>query len=152
MSLYRQAGERGPALLAAIFAAGLLIGVLAGLLIGLGAAGEPTLGEQIDEARAELRPVAAGIELVPIEYEGAVEGGEVTAPTERGAAAEAVARAAAGLESSAAELRTLDPDGYGEAVEAVAALAAAVDATAPLARVERLAERAGARVEAFAGG
>jgi len=151
MSLYRQAGERGPALLVGLLVAGLLIGGVAGFLIGLGSADEPTLSEQVDEARGELRPVAAGIELVPIEYEGSVAGGEVTAPSERGAAAEAIERAAAGLESSAVELRKLDPGGYQQAVAAIDALAAAVDATAPLARVERLAERAGARVEALAG-
>jgi len=152
MSLYRQAGERGPALLVGLLVAGLLIGGVAGFLIGQASVDEPTLSEQVDEARAELRPVAAGIELVPIEYEGAVEGGEVTAPSERGAAADAIERADAGLESAAVGLRTLDRRGYEEAVEAIEALGAAVDATAPLARVERLAERAGARVEAFAGG
>lgn len=151
MSLYRQTGGRGPAALLALLLAGLLVGAALGFLIGRGTAEQPSLAEQVEDARDRLGPVASGLGLVPIEYEGAVRGGEVTAPTEYKAARGAAARVAEGLEASGEDLREIDPDGYRRAAAAVTALRGEIEATGPPARVEALAEAAAARVESLAG-
>lgn len=152
MSLYRQTGERGPALLVAILLAGILIGGIAGFLAGRGSADDPSLSEQIDAARAELAPVAAGLELVPIEYEGAVTDGKVTARTEHEATRGAAARARDELEASADQVGAIDPAGYEAALQAISRLEAAIDAVAPPIRIEALAETASTRLESLAAG
>lgn len=152
MSLYRQAGGYAPRTLIAALLAGALIGGLAGFLGGRGSVEEPSLAEQVSQARAELSPVAAGIELVPIEYEGAVSGGRVTAETEYEATQGAAARAAAGLAAVSEDMRAIDPSGYAAATRAIARLAAAIDEVIPAARIEALARSASEKVEALAGG
>ena len=151
MSLYRQTGERGPALLVALLLIGLLVGCLAGFLIGRAGADDPSLADQIEEARAELAPVAAGLELVPIEYEGAVANGKVTAQTEYEATQGAATRATEELEASE-DIRLIDPAGYEVAAAAIEKLEAAIDAVAPPARIEALATEAAQRLESLAGG
>jgi hypothetical protein len=150
VSLYRQTGERGPALLVALLLTGLLIGVLAGFLLGRASADDPSLSDQIEDARAELAPVAAGLELVPIEYEGAVTGGKITAQTEYEATQAAATRATEELEASE-DVRVIDPAGYKTAAQAISQLESAIDAVAPPTRVEALAEGAAARIEALGG-
>jgi hypothetical protein len=151
VSLYRQAGGRGPAALAGVLIVGLLIGGVAGFLAGRGTAEEPSAAEVVAAARADLRPVAAGLELVPIEYEGAVRGGEVVARTEYEATQGAVARASADLAAAAEDLRAIDPAGYEAAVASIAALEQALAAVAPPPRIEALAGIASARIETLAG-
>jgi len=152
MSLYRQAGGRGARALVAALAGGLLIGAVVGFLLGRGSVDEPSAAEVVAEARAELTPVAAGLELVPIEYEGAVRDGRVVAPTEHEATQRAAARAAEDLAASAEGLQAIDPAGYEAAAAAIADLEAAIEAVAPATRVGTLAEAASARVESLAGG
>jgi hypothetical protein len=151
MSLYRQAGGRDPRLLVAAVAGGLLIGLLVGYLAGRGSVEEPSAAEVIADARAELRPVAAGLELVPIEYEGALRGGKVAAPTEYQGAKEAVARAEADLRAAREDLRAIDPAGYAAATSAIDRLSAALDATAPPNEIKSLAGEASSRVETLTG-
>jgi hypothetical protein len=150
MSLYRQAGGRGPRALVAALVVGLLLGAVAGFLLGRASVEESSAGEAVADVRAELTPVAAGLELVPIEYEGAVRGGEVVAGTEYEATHGAAARAAADLEAVAEDMRVIDPDGYEAATAAIDDLEAAIDALAPQARIEALASRASARVDGLA--
>lgn len=152
MSLYRQAGGYAPRTLIAALLAGALIGGLAGFLGGRGSVEEPSLAEQVSQARAELSPVAAGLELVPIEYEGAVSGGRITAETEYEATQGAAARAAAGLAAVSEDMRAIDPAGYAAATRAIDELTTAIDAQATVARVDSLARIASTRVEALAGG
>lgn len=150
MSLYRQAGGPSPRALALALIAALLIGGLAGFLLGRGSADEPSLVEQAADAREKLRPVAAGLELVPIEYENVVRGGRVTAPTEYEATRQAVQRAASDLAAASEELRVIDPRGYAAADAAVRELRTAVDRRAAAARVEWLSRSARALIASIA--
>jgi hypothetical protein len=149
VSLYRQAGERGPALLISLLLIGLLVGGAAGFLAGRGSADDASAAEVVADARAELAPVAAGLELVPIEYEGAVSKGKVTAQTEYEATQSAAARATEELEASEG-IRAIDPDGYEAATAAIEKLERAIAAVAPPTRIEALAEIASARLESLA--
>jgi hypothetical protein len=151
VSLYRQAGERGTGLLVALLVAGLLVGGVAGFLAGRGSADDPTLAELIADARAELAPVARGLELVPIEYEGAVRNGKVIAPTEYSATQGAASRAAGDLEAAGEDIRAIDPAGYEAATAAITDLEAAIDVLARQARIDALTAAAADRVEALAG-
>jgi hypothetical protein len=151
MSLYRQAGGISPRALVVGVLVAALVGALIGFLLGRGSVEDPSPADVVAEARAELRPVAAGLELVPIEYEGAFRGGRV-APTELKAAQDAASRAAAELEAASEDMRAIDPAGYAEAASTVEELSSALDSTASQARVEALATRAQAAVEELSGG
>jgi hypothetical protein len=152
MSLYRQAGGRSPRTIAAVLLAGLLIGALGGFLAGRGSVEEPTAAEAVADARAELAPVAAGLELVPIEYEGAVRNGRVVARTEYEATKAAAGRAAADLDAASEDLQAIDATGYEMAEQAVDKLIEAIAAVAPSAQIEALARAANNRVESLAVG
>jgi hypothetical protein len=152
MSLYRQAGGRSPRALAAVLLAGLLIGGLAGFLAGRGSVEEPSAAEAVADARAELAPVAAGLELVPIEYEGAVRDGRVIARTEYEATQAAAARAAADLLAASEDLHAIDPMGYEMAEQAIDKLVKAIAAVVPPAQIEALTRAASNRVESLAAG
>jgi len=151
MSLYRQAGGFSPRTLAAAVLAAALLAALAGFLAGRGSVEDPSAAEVVADARAELRPVAAGLELVSIEYEGALRGGRV-APTELEAARDAASRAMAGLEAASESMQAIDPAGYAAAASAVEGLSSALGSTASQARVEALTTRAQAAVEKLSSG
>jgi hypothetical protein len=152
MSLYRQVGGfSSRSLLAGVLAAALL-GALIGFLVGRGSVEPPATAEAVAAARAELRPVSAGLELVPIEYEGALRGGRVVAETELEATRAAVLRAKAELEAVAEDMNAIDPSGYAAATRSIARLVAAIEAQASIARVNALAREASARVDALASG
>ncbi len=152
MSLYRQTGERNSGALIVAVAIGLLIGGLTGLFAGRGSVSQPSLAEQVADARAKLEPVAAGLELVPVEYGGSVRNGRVVSPTEYEASQAAVARAQQDLTAAGADLRVIDPAGYAAALKSIRALSDAVDAKVVAARVDSLARAARARVGVLAGG
>lgn len=151
MSLYRQAGGRNAGAIVLALAVGLLVGGLTGFLSGKGSAEDPSLAVLVADARAELAPVAAGLELVPVEYASAVRAGQVVEPTEYEASRAAVARAEQSLADAGADLRVIDPTGYSAALDSVRSLSAAVDARAPGAKVESLARMASARIEILSG-
>jgi hypothetical protein len=150
MSLYRQTGGRSSRVLVGVLALGVLIGLVAGYLIGRGSVDEPSAAEVVADARAELQSVAAGLELVPIEYEGAWNDGKVTEPTEYKGAKEAVARAESDLAAAGEDMRAIDPAGYATAIQSVERLSTALDATAPPSKVTALAEEASTAVESLA--
>jgi hypothetical protein len=152
MSLYRQAGGRNTRALVAALLAGVLLGGLVGFLIGHGSADQPSAAELVADARAELQPAADGLELVAIEYRGAVKGGKVVAETEYQATVDAVSRVDDTLTASAEDMRAIDPAGYAAATAAVGRLANAVDAIEPPTRVEALARTAGEKVGVLSGG
>lgn len=152
MSLYRQAGGQAPRTIAVAAIVGALAGGLIGFLAGRGSAGEPSAAEVVADARAELRPVSTGLEVLPIEYEGSVEGGRVSAPTEYRAAEAAAARAEDGLEAASEDMRAIDRAGYAAARRSLARLGEAIDEVAPPARIDALTRAAQARIEALGGG
>ncbi len=152
MSLYRQTGGRSLRPLFAMLLIGLLVGGLAGFLVGRGSVEEPSTAEAVADARAELAPVAAGLELVPIEYEGAVRNGRVVARTEYEATQAAAARAAADLLAASEDLRAIDPTGYETAEQAVDKLIEAIGAVVPPVQIEALTRAASARIESLADG
>ncbi len=151
MSLYRQVGGRSArSLLAAVLIAA-VVGALIGFLVGRGSVEPPSTAEAIAAARAELRPVAAGLELVPIEYEGALQGDRVVAETELEAARSAASRAETELESASEDMHAIDPAGYAAAVRAITRLITAIEAQSATRQVDALAREASARVDALAG-
>ena len=152
MSLYRQAGGRSAGRIAAALVIGLLIGGLAGFLICRSTASDPSLSELVADARAELAPVAAGLELVPVEYGSSVRGGRVVEPTEYAASQAAVARAEQALTAAGTDLRAIDPVGYSAVLDSLRALSGAIDARASGTKVDSLARAASDRVEVLAGG
>ena len=92
MSLYRQAGGHATRALVVAAVVGVLVGGLIGFLGGRGSADDPSAAEVVADARAGVRPVSTGLEVLPIEYEGSVDRGRITARTEY-EAARAAARA-----------------------------------------------------------
>lgn len=152
MSLYRQAGGRSAGVIVLALAAGLLVGGLTGFLAGKGSVEDPSLSELVADARAELAPVAAGLELVPIEYGHSVRDGRVVEPTEYEASQAAVARAEQALNAAGADLRVIDAAGYAAASGSVRALSQAIDSRSSDPKIDSLARAASARVEVLAGG
>ncbi len=151
MSLYRQAGGRNIGTIAAWLIAALLLGGLGGFLFGKGSVDEPPLTELVADARAELAPAAAGLELVPVEYGSSVRGGRVVEPTEYGASRAAAGRAADALAAAAEDMRAVDAAGYAAATHAMRLLEDSMQTRAPASRVDSLARAAAGRVETLAG-
>lgn len=152
MSLYRQAGGFSPRTLVVGLLLAALAGALIGFLVGRGSVEDPSIAEAVADARAELSPVVAGLEIVPIEYEGALRGGRVVAETEYEATQAAVSRTEAALAAVAEDMRAIDPAGYAAATSAVEDLSSAIDSTASQIRIEALAARAQTAVEVLSGG
>src|SRR3954454_1699914 len=107
MSLYRQPGRVAARTLALAALAALVAGLIAGFALGRVTAAAPTLADKVAELRTELRPADQGIELTATEYAQAVRGGQVTAPTEYGAAQADVRRVRDVLATTRADLRAL---------------------------------------------
>jgi len=137
MSLYRQPRAARPLLIAGIAAAALLVGGAIGFALGRGSAPEPSAQDVVAQLRDELRPLAAGLELLPTEYPQALAGGGESA-----AVTGDLARIRSALADATPDLRALDPDGARTLADHVAALEQAIDARAPAARVEQLAAAA----------
>jgi hypothetical protein len=152
MSLYRQAGGNARRAIAAAALLGVVLGGLIGYLAGRGSADEPSAAEVVADARAGLRPVSTGLEVLPIEYEGSLEEGRVAARTEYEAARAAAARADAALAAASEDMRAIDPAGYAAARRSMARLGEAIEEVAPAARVDALSRAAQARIDALAGG
>ena len=150
MSLYRQARGSGARTAAIAVVAALAAGI-AGYLIGRETAPEPTLSEQIAEAREAARPALSSLELVSIEYAQGVGGqGADAAPTELEAAVDHAAAAAAALDD-AEGLSEVDPAGLEAARAAIEELEAAIQERASAAEVRELVARARAAVEDLSG-
>lgn len=145
MSLYRQAG-RSPRALIAVALAGVALGAGAGYGIGRCGAPEPSAGAVIARLAERLRPVAAGLALLPTEYPQSAQGAESSAV--RGD----LERIAGGLAAARDDVRRLDPAGAAALERAVAALRAAVARKAPPAEVTALAAAARRALAAVPGG
>jgi len=147
MSLYRQPRATRPLLLAAIALVALLVGGGIGFALGRGSAPEPSAGDVVAQLRGELRPLSAGLELLPTEYPQALAGGGESA-----AVTGDLGRIRAALAAAAPDLRTLDPTGARALAARVAALRQAISARAPAARIAQLAAAAQAALAAVPGG
>jgi hypothetical protein len=137
MSLYRQPRGARPLLLAGIAVAALLIGGAIGFALGRGSASEPSAQDVVAQLRDELRPLAAGLELLPTEYPQALQGGGESA-----AVTGDLGRIRSALSAAAPDLQTLDPAGERALAARVAALEQAIDARVPAAQVKQLAAAA----------
>jgi len=137
MSLYRQPRAARPLLIASIAAVALLVGGAIGFALGRGSAPEPSAQDVVSQLRDDLRPLAAGLELLPTEYPQALQGGGESA-----AVTGDLGRIRSALAASAADLRTLDPAGARALANRVAALEQAIAARVPPAQVKQLATAA----------
>ncbi|HKG38034.1 MAG TPA: hypothetical protein VKB25_03520 [Conexibacter sp.] len=147
MSLYRQPSRTRPLLIAAIAAVALLAGLAIGFGLGRSSAPKPSAQDVVAELRDGLRPLAAGLQLLPTEYPQAREGGGESAAVDGD-----LARIRAALAATAPDLRVLDPTGARALAARVTALEQAIDDTAPSARVARLAAAAQATLAELPGG
>jgi hypothetical protein len=147
MSLYRQPRAARPLLLVGIAVAALLVGGAIGFALGRGSAPEPSAQDVVAQLRDELRPLAAGLELLPTEYPQALAGGGESA-----AVSGDLDRIRSALADATPDLRTLDPAGARTLADRVAALEQAVHARAPAAQVERLTAAAQAALASVPGG
>jgi len=148
VSLYRQPGRSRSLALAALAAGALLIGGAIGFALGRGSADEPSARDVAAQLRERLRPLAAGLELLPTEYPQSLRGAGEESAAVRGD----LARMRAALAAAAPDLRALDPVGAAALAARVDALEAAVRARASAARVERLATVAHAALADLPGG
>jgi hypothetical protein len=147
MSLYRQPGARRPLLIAAVAALALLAGGAIGFALGRGSAPDPSAQDVVAHLRDGLRPLAAGLELLPTEYPQALAGGGESAAVDGD-----LARIRTALADTAPDLRALDPAGAKALAARVAALRQAVAARAPAAQVRQLAADAQATLADVPGG
>jgi hypothetical protein len=147
MSLYRQPRAARPLVIAGIAVVALLVGGAIGFALGHGSAPEPSAQDVVGQLRDELRPLAAGLELLPTEYPQALRGG-----AESAAVTGDLGRIRGALSAMRADLHTLDPDGEQALAARVAALEEAIRARAAAAQVTRLAADAQAALAAVPGG
>jgi len=148
MSLYRQPGRVRPLVIALVALVALLVGGGIGFALGRGSSPDPTARAVVDQLRGTLRPLGAGLELIPTEYPQSRQGTGSEAAAVRGD----LDRIDAALRDATPDLRVLDPVGARTLAARVAALAAAVRADATPARVRALAAAAQAALAAVPGG
>lgn len=124
MAIYRTPSRR-PLILVGL--GGLVVGVILGVLVGQSMA--PSLASQVTAARAEARAILPSLDVVRIEYDSLLSGGDSGSPG-------AIARAQQTLAARKATLALIDPDATARLEAALARVAAAVQAKVPLAELE----------------
>jgi hypothetical protein len=137
--------------LALVAGAALLVGLVAGLAIGRATKSEPSLADKVADLRSQLRPAREGIEILPNEYEQAVRGGRVIAPTEYDGARGVVKRARAAVRAASSDLRAYDASRADDLDHRLADLESAVQRRADPAEVTRAAAAARTALSAFTG-
>jgi hypothetical protein len=150
VSLYREASS-SRARTAVVVAVIALVGAVAGYLIGRATAPDPSLAEQIADARASAEPALKSLELVDIEYPQAFEESATGGPTELQAALDHAEAAASALED-AGDLSAVDPAGLEDAQAAVERVEAAINRRADTNEVDELVAQARGAVQELAGG
>ncbi|HYV14809.1 MAG TPA: hypothetical protein VE972_02170 [Conexibacter sp.] len=148
MSLYRQPGRARPLLIAAVALVALLVGGAIGFGIGRSSSPDPSAQDVVAQLRTRLRPLSAGLELLPTEYPQALR----SSGDEAAAVSGDLGRIRGALTAASADLRVLDPIGAQALGTRVAALATAVHAQAPPAQVTRLAAQAQTALAQVPGG
>jgi hypothetical protein len=149
MSLYRQAGRGRLGLAAAAGALGLVAGLAIGLLVARGSGEPPSLRDSQASLRERVSPATSGLELVGIEYQEAVRGGRVVAPTEYAAARADLRRARQAIDASKADLIALRPRLAARLQAQLADLELLVARRAPPAHVVALAGQARASLRSI---
>jgi hypothetical protein len=148
MSLYREAG-RGRARMLAIAAVVVLIAGLAiGFALGRSTAPEPSGADVISGLRSDLRPVSAGLSLLPNEYAQAYRG--------EGAELQGVQATIDRMEQQLAkarpDLQALDPEGLSSLERGLEQLATAVKRKDQPAQVEHVAKEVAIALRTVPGG
>ena len=138
MSLYRQPGRARPLLIAGVAVATLAIGLLIGFALGRSGREEPSAQQLVANLHETLRPLAAGLELLPTEYPQARAGsGNETAAVQGD-----LGRIDAALREAAPQLRLIDPAGARTLDARIAAVHAGVRENVTPAQLTRLATAA----------
>ena len=139
MAIYRPSRARWPIALAAA-----VVGVAIGLVAGLSLADTgPHPGAVVSDVRANVRAATALLDVVKVEYQEAVSGGEVTTVQEYGGARDALGRSRARFDRAARVLEPLDHEAAERIGDAYQRLAQMMGETAPaqdvLDQIDRLA-------------
>ena len=124
MAIYRTQSRR-PLILTGVVA--LIVGLVAGFAAGQSAA--PGLASQIATARAEVRPILTALDVVRIEYDSLLTGGD-------SGSVDAIARAQETLRARRATFELLSPDATTRLDQALQQVAALVTAKAPKAELD----------------
>lgn len=124
MAIYR-APSRRPLILVGI--GGLVFGLLVGVFVGR--AMVPDLASQITSARAEVRPILSSLDVVRIEYDSLLNGGDSGSEG-------AIARAREAFETRKPTLVLVNPDAAARLDAALTRVADAVAAKVPSAELE----------------
>jgi hypothetical protein len=142
VSLYRQPGRVSSRTLVISAVAALVLGLIGGFVIGHVTAPKPTLADKVADLRTALRPADEGLELTATEYAQAVKNGQVTEPTEYGAAQSDLQRVRDAIAGSRDDLRALDAAKAAAFETAVAQLAAGVRDKADASEVQQRSDAA----------
>jgi hypothetical protein len=148
VSLYREAGRGTTRTLLIAGGIALVVGMLVGFALGRASAPEPSAADVVSDLRADLRPVAGGIELLPNEYAQAFRNEGAEAEGVRGA----LERIDKQLAKARPDLQTLDPDGMKALDDAFAQLESAVQQKAPPSEVSERAQEVATALKAVPGG
>jgi hypothetical protein len=139
VAIYRPSSRR-PLVLAGVG------GLVAGLVLGffLGRSSAPDLAAQLAAARAEVRPILASLDVVRIEYQSLLDGGDSGSEG-------ALARARDALDAGRATFDVLDRAAAASLDSALDGVAAAVEGRVPLADLEAAVSDAEAAAARLAG-
>lgn len=140
MAIYRTQSRR-PLVLVGI--AGLAIGLIVGGAVGRVSA--PDLTSQLASARAEVRPILTSLDVVRIEYDSLLTGGDSGSPG-------AIARAKDAFTVRRDTFLLIDPDAAARLEAALDRVGSLVDAKAPQAELEAAVDEAEAVARELAGG
>lgn len=124
MAIYRTPSRR-PLVLAGI--GGLVAGLLIGLVVGRSTA--PDLAAQLAAARADVRPILAALDVVRIEYESLLSGGD-------SGSVGAIARAREAFDARRRTFELLNGEAAAALDSSLDRVAAAIAARTPLADLE----------------
>lgn len=140
MAIYRTPSRR-PLVLVGI--AGLVIGLVVGGVVGRLSA--PDLTSQLATARAEVRPILTSLDVVRIEYDSLLTGGDSGSPG-------AIARAKDAFAARRDTFFLIDPDATARLEAALDRVGSLVDAKVPQAELEAAVDEAEAVARELAGG
>lgn len=140
MAIYRTQSRR-PLILFGV--ASLLVGLVLGGVIGR--LSSPDLAAQLAAARADVRPILTSLDVVRIEYDSLLTGGDSGSPG-------AIARAKEAFTARRATLALIDQDITARLAAALERVGSLVDAKAPRAELEAAIDEAEATARELTGG